>query len=121
MLLPVRGALAGGGHCAGSHEAALSTAAANAAAELHAHSAPVDARMDAVHAQHHSPASGGDTSSAPADPCTVCTATCSTTSFLSEPLSVASPLAAAGTPFPDLVAPPPSHATEGPERPPRSA
>lgn len=122
VLLPVRGALAGAGHCAGSPDAVVQVvAAAQAHSDAHAHGGHGAAPADAVHAAHHASPAGGEDLSASADPCTLCTATCSATPFLGEPVAMPMPLAAAGTSFPALAAPPSCHATEGPERPPRSA
>jgi len=119
VLLPLRGALAVTGHCAGSkNQVTLAVAATPGNADIHTHGAHGGVAADSVHAQHH--AADGEPSTAFADPCVLCTATCSNTSFVSTPLSVAAPTALAGASFPALIAPPLRHAAEGPERPPRS-
>lgn len=120
-LLPLRGALATAGHCAGSkNQVTLAVAAAPGHADVHTHGAHGGGAADSVHAQHHVASADGEPSTAFADPCALCTATCSNTSFVSTPLSVAAPTALAGASFPALIAPPLRHAAEGPERPPRS-
>lgn len=121
VLLPVRGALAGAGHCAGSKDFTQAIAAAHVHTEVPQHGEQGDEHADTGHAPHHSSSTDTEQYSASGDPCTVCTATCSATSLLSEPLTMVSPIAMAGTSFPALIAPPPSHTAEGPERPPRSA
>ncbi len=119
VLLPLRGALATAGHCAGSKSpVTLAIAATPGHADVHTHGAHGGGAADSVHAQHH--AADGEPYTAFADPCALCTATCSNTSFVGTPLSVAAPTALAGASFPALIAPPLRHAAEGPERPPRS-
>lgn len=118
---PRQGCAGGAGHCAGSNDVARTMTAAHLHTEIHTDGEQDAVQADTVHAQHHSSSMDGEQSPASADPCTLCTATRSTTSFLGEPLSMAARMPTAGTSFPALFAPPPSHATEGPERPPRSA
>jgi hypothetical protein len=120
LLLPVRGALAGASPCASSARAAHAHAEAHAHAHAHAVGGSHGVQADTRHAHHHGASTGGEQFSGAVDPCSLCAASCSATPFVSEPLSMALPMAAAGAPFPAFVAPPPSHGTDGPERPPRS-
>lgn len=119
LVLPLRGALAGIACCAGDL-AELE----QAVAQVHGH--PGEAHGDAAHAHHHdhgdAAAEPGDThgASGPYDKCHACTASCSAVSLIGALPVIPTPPAAAGVVFPALSAPPPSHASEGQERPPRS-
>lgn len=122
MLLPLRDALAGAAHCAGSpNEATRAVAAVHVDTGMHAHDGEHEARLDSMHAGHHDASSGSDESAFGAgDACTLCTASCSAIPIVSAPLSVAAFISLAAVVFPAPVAPAPSHTSEGLERPPRN-
>ena len=121
-LLPVRGVLAGAAHCAGSPGEQVPVVAAMGEALGPAHDGAEGTTDAAAHAAHHghSPAAG-DLNAGSDDACGLCTASCSATPCLGEPPVAVSSMPPAAVPFPALLAPPPSHPSEGPERPPRNA
>ena len=118
LVLPLRGALASAAYCAGGP-----VEFSQGASLTHGHSAAHGLGHD--HTHHHGQAarnSDGDTAVAGAsvDQCNLCTASCSATPFVSDAPAVAAPLKVADAVFPALLAPPPSHPSDGQERPPRS-
>jgi len=133
MVLPFRGALAGVTHCAGASSRLIHAVATPQHADVHQHA---DAHQHAV-AHHHdaahhhqqaqpgsqdpgASAQAGDASASMSDPCNLCTASCASPPILAAPLTLAQPQPVAASPYPALDAPPPSHPSEGQERPPRS-
>lgn len=124
LVLPLRGALANVTWCMDrAHGAghAVSTAHEHGSAhgdDGHAHGG------EHAHADHLLSASSGGSGDATDDPCaehgSVCAASCAAPPIMSAPPVVLAPMAAAATPFPALTAPPPSHPSEGQERPPRA-
>jgi hypothetical protein len=113
MLLPFRGALAEVAHCTGTPNEQLQVGVTD---HGHAHDADrdqADHERDHDHDNH-------DHSLSVADECNFCTASCSTTASLSAQPDLAAPMVLAAATFPALNAPPPSHISEGQERPPRS-
>ena len=120
VLLPLRGALADVAHCA--------TGSATTAADVSAPLAPPGPHGDAHATGHHhaieaSQAPAGHLQAGEAhaaDNCNLCTVSCSTTPFASAAPSLTAPASIAAGPYPALIAPPPSHSSEGQERPPRS-
>lgn len=111
MLLPFRGALAEVAHCVGTPNEQLR-------AEVTDHGHPHNA--DHALADDERDFDNHDHSSSVADKCNFCTASCSTTASMNALPNVATPMALAAATFPALNAPPPSHLSEGQERPPRS-
>jgi len=117
LVLPFRGALANVASCAGG------PIGFDGVAALVHHDAGV-AHVHQAHGHDHDHASsapdGSKATSSSTDKCNVCTAACSATPFMSAALLVLSPTVVADAAFPALHAPSPSHASEGPERPPRT-
>ena len=111
MLLPFRGALAEVAHCVGTPNEQLR-------AEVTDHGHPHNA--DHALADDERDFDNHDHSSSVADKCNFCTASCSTTASMNALPNVAAPMALAAATFPALNASPPSHLSEGQERPPRS-
>lgn len=118
MVLPLRGAVAAVAHCMA--DAAGASAAAQTH-EGHAHD----------HGQAHGEG-GGPSSAAPLftqadeavtapDACKFCAASCSVTPLLSPLISLVAFTPLPETSFPALVAPPPSHLADAPDRPPQHA
>jgi len=119
VLLPVRGTLAAVAHCAGgSNEPA--TVHAVGQNHDHAHHETSHGHTDAVEVHADAPADGQDPAVGDAVNCNLCTASCAATPFVSSAPATAVPLSLVATSFAALTAPPSSHASEGPERPPRS-
>ncbi|WP_374673031.1 hypothetical protein [Ideonella sp.] len=124
LVLPMRGALAnvtwcmdrdhGTGHAVSTpHEHGSAHGA-----EGHAHG---DEHVHADHLLPATPAAGADATD---DPCaehgSVCAASCGAPPIMSAPPAVLAPMATAATSYPAFIAPPPSHPSEGQERPPRA-
>ena len=99
---------------ASHHHASFDTAAHHEATHVHEADAGHDPHPLADHAH-----GTGDADAA--DRCNLCSASCSATPVLSALPQLAAPLPLAAAPFPAFHAPAPSHASEGQERPPRSA
>lgn len=119
LVLPLRGAMANIACCSGELPG-LGVAVAQA--HHHVDAAPADSANDGHH-EHHDHANDGaghDGRSGPSDKCHACTASCSAASIVSAMPVLPMPAASADVVFPSLLAPPPSHASEGQERPPRS-
>lgn len=114
VVLPLRGALADVACCAGEADALQLAMTAGG----HEHGAPDPHGHAHV---HHAPAdtASADDGSAPADGCHRCTASCSATPITTAVPVVAATLAVTEARFPALSAPPPSHPSDGLERPPR--
>ena len=106
MLLPFRGALAEVAHCVGTPNEQLR---AEVTDHGHPHNAEHALADDERDFDNH------DHSSSVADKCNFCT-----TASMNALPNVAAPMALAAATFPALNAPPPSHLSEGQERPPRS-
>jgi hypothetical protein len=114
LLLPLRGALAQAAHdCVGISGQWVG---AEAAGHDHVHQAGHEQTGEGHdHGQHlhdHAPDA--------ADACDICAASCTATSFMNALPKLAVPLPLSVVQFPALEAPPPSHPSEGQERPPRS-
>ena len=119
LVLPFRGALANVAHCAGGasefeHSVPL----------VHDHGADHAQQVVAHHEVHDHAGAQGDggkaSASASVDKCKFCTASCSATPCMSAAPTVATPAVVADAAFPPVLAPPPSHPSDGQERPPRS-
>lgn len=119
LLLPVRGTLAAVAHCTGSPngETRVEAVVQN---HDHAHHAMGSGPTGAPEAQGDAAADLHHPSVGDAADCKLCTASCSATPFVSPASASAAPLFLVATSFAALAAPPSSHASEGPERPPRS-
>lgn len=84
-----------------------------------------DAHAHGDHASHGGMGFVDDVSGATSlpsaiDACEACSASCASPPLLSAAPAVLPSLPIAGADYPALVAPPPRHASDGPERPPRS-
>lgn len=128
LVLPFRGALANVAYCAGGPGALE-----HAVSQPHDHG-PAQGDHDGHHEHHEHAAdhaadhaSVGSAPGEAADPsaggsvdrCNLCSASCSATPFVSAPPDLPTPVVVAQAAYPALCAPPPSHPSEGQERPPR--
>ncbi len=129
VLLPIRGAVAGGMLCAvgAAHTAATPLHHGQATADAHVHGADATMAMHMGHAEplHHAepapPHAPADTATASlASACTLCAVFCGVTGLPSAAPSIAAPHALTAIAFPSFSAGPPSFLSDGPERPPRS-
>ena len=134
MVLPMRGALAATAHCAGGSGGLGSALAVADSQEAHSHAA----HSHEAH-PHHGHGHGleghlsqGDrdlldvsdmrgSAADPVDTCNYCSASCSVTPILSVMAPSAPSILLPRASLPALVAPPPSHLSEGQDRPPQSA
>ncbi|MBI5268170.1 MAG: hypothetical protein HY856_00690 [Burkholderiales bacterium] len=122
LVLPLRGALANVTWCM---DRAHGTG--HAVSTPHEHGSAHGGEGHAHGAEHahgdHGPLASHDAHTQD-DPCaehgSVCAAACAAPPILSAPPVVLAPVSTAAAPFPALTAPPPSHPSEGQERPPRA-
>lgn len=127
LVLPLRSALAAIDCCSDAMSAPGPAVAQVHEHAAHADGAPAHPGADAHH-EHHGhdtaeqpPMDGTPDPSATCHACTAsCAASCSAVSLLSDMPVLPLPGAGADIVFPSLLTPPPSHASEGQERPPRS-
>lgn len=131
LVLPLRGALANIACCSGdlagwdgvmaqAHDRMDHAVAHDMGGGHHDHhDHPGNPEQPSAHA-HDGHDAGPDGQSAASDKCHACTASCSAASVLGSMPVLPMPAASADVVFPALLAPPPNHASEGQERPPRS-
>ncbi|MBL8278137.1 MAG: hypothetical protein JNL93_15670 [Pelomonas sp.] len=119
LVLPLRGAMANIACCSGELPGfGVPVAQAHDHADVSASDAATGGHHD--HHDHDEDSPGHNGRSDPSDKCHACTASCSAASIVSAMPVLPMPTASADVVFPSLLAPPPSHASEGQERPPRS-
>lgn len=118
LVLPLRGALANIACCSGDL-----AGVDLAITQVHDHgaSAHADGAQDAHHAHaHDDDGAGAEANPCAPDKCHACTAACSAAPIVSALPVLPLPAASGDVVFPALLTPPPSHASERQERPPRS-